>query len=143
MWSPDQEVTPTVDIPLFFERYGWKFETVGPLTYRTGFRGNHDAFPVLVRVTQHWVVFTINPLLRGDNGMGATTLLTLAQSNHVSNFVKFGLDPEGDVFLTVELPVDGFTYVQFSDALRAISHTADQFSVSLLQAQAIDRAQSN
>lgn len=122
-----------------FERYGWSYDALDESTLRTGFRGQHGSFTALVRVTTHWVVFTINPYLRPPaGGWGGASLTTLATSNHVMHLAKLGIDREDDVFLTVELPTENFGYEQFAEALTALTHAADGFIVPLLQARAID-----
>ena len=127
------------DIESYFERYGWTCERVDTHTFRTGFRGDNGSFAAMVRVTDHWVVFTINPYLRPpDGGWGLASLRTLALANQTINMAKLGIDEEGDVFLTVELPSEGFTYSHFSDAMTTVTHFADGFIVPLLQARAID-----
>ena len=143
MWSPDADGPKAIDIPLFFRRYGWAFKTDAPRTHRTGFRGQHDTFEVSVKETDHWVAFTIHPLLQHTDHLGAMTLLALAHANHVSSLVKFGIDSDDEIVLTIEFPLDGFTYAHFAEALDSISQTADAFSVALLQATAIDRLRSN
>lgn len=127
------------DIERYFERYGWSYEKLDEATFRTGFRGQHGTFAALVRLTEHWVIFTINPYLRPpEGGFGIATLRTLALGNHAINMAKLGIDPDGDVFLTVELPSEGFHYSHFADAMTAVTHFADGFIVPLLQAKAID-----
>lgn len=123
----------------YFERYGWSFERLDELTYRTGFRGQHGAFAALVRVTDHWVIFTINPYVEApEAGWGLASLRALALANQAINMAKIGLDQDGDVFMTVELPSEGFEYSHFSDAMTTVTHFADSFLVPLLQARAID-----
>ena len=64
----------------YFERYGWSVEQLDTITFRTGFRGRNATFTALVRLTEHWVVFTINPLVRPpENGWGASSLETLSR----------------------------------------------------------------
>lgn len=127
------------DIERYFELYGWSFERLEEGTFRTGFQANQGAFAALVRVTEHWVVFTINPFLSpSGGGFGPATLKALAHANHALHMAKIGIDEDGDAFLTVELPSEGFTYSHFADALTAMAHFADGFLVPLLQAQAID-----
>ncbi len=139
MTHPEVAGVPKDVLAGYFETYGWTFERVDERTSRTGFRGQNGSFSVLVRTSQHWVVFSINPLMSPpDCGWGRATLHTLAAANHHVNMVKLGIDSEDDIFLTVELPVEGFVYSHFADALSAISHTADQLFVPLLQARAID-----
>lgn len=127
------------EVARFFRRYGWSFERIEDDTFRTGFRGKSAAFVALVRVTPHWVVFTVNPLLRAPPaGFGAATLRALAAANQQANLAKLGLDDDGDAFINVEMPTEGFGFAQFSAALGALSHFADAFTVPLLQAQVID-----
>ena len=142
MTHPESAGVPDDVLRKYFDDYGWTFERLDEQTCRTGFRGQNGSFSVLVRTSQHWVIFSINPLMSPpETGWGHATLQTLAAANHHVNMVKFGIDGENDVFLTVELPVEGFGYSHFADALSAISHTADQLLVPLLQANAIDEQQ--
>jgi hypothetical protein len=127
------------EVARFFRRYGWRFEMLDDETFRTSFRGRVAAFVALVRVTEHWVVLTVNPFVRPPAaGFGAVALRLLASANHQENIVKIGLDDDDDVFVNVELPAEGLGYEEFSAALTALSHTADRLIVPLLQAMAID-----
>jgi hypothetical protein len=131
--------TSSAEIARFFRRYGWSFEKLEEDTFRTGFRGKNAAFVALVRVTAHWVVFTVNPLMRGpEAGFGAATLKALAVANQQANLAKLGIDDDGDAFINVELPAEGFAFSHFVAALGALAHFADSFVVPLLQAKAID-----
>jgi hypothetical protein len=131
--------TSAAELARFFRRYGWSFERFEDDTFRTGFRGKNAAFVALVRVTSHWVVFTVNPLLRApEGGFGPATLRTLAVANQQANLAKLGIDDDGDAFINVELPTEGFTFQHFVAALGALAHFADLFVVPLLQAKAID-----
>ncbi len=130
------------DLASFFKKYGWSFERLDDVTFRTGFRGKNAAFVALARVTEHWVVVTINPLVKAPvDGWGPTALFALAAANQHANLVKLGLDDDGDAFITVELPSEGFGYTHFQSAIGALSHFADQLVVPLLQAVAIDERQ--
>lgn len=130
------------DMARFFRRYGWSFERLDDATFRTGFRGKNAAFVALARITEHWVVFTVNPLVRApDKGWGRASLQALAFANQQANLVKLGLDDDGDAFITVELPTEGFSYAHFQSAIGALSHFSDQLIVPLLQARAVDDRQ--
>jgi hypothetical protein len=134
-----RETASPADVGRYFRRYGWTSERVDDHTFRASFRGKAAAFVALVRVTEHWVVFTVNPLLRAPPaGFGCATLRALALANHTSNLVKLGIDEDGDAFIIVELPSEGFSYAHFSSALGALSHAADALIVPLLQAKVID-----
>lgn len=127
------------DIERFFARYGWTCDVVDEDTVRTGFRGKTGTFTALVRVTEHWVVFTINPFMRPPSrGWGRASLTALAATNQAIHMAKVGLDKDDDAFLTVELPSESFHYELFAEALGALASAADSFLVPLLQARAID-----
>lgn len=136
---PRPQKTSAAEIARYFRRYGWSFERLEEDTFRTGFRGKNAAFVALVRVTPHWVVFTINPLLRApEGGFGKATLKALAVANQQANLAKLGIDDDGDAFINVELPSEGFGFSHFSAAVGSLAHFADTFVVPLLQAKAID-----
>lgn len=127
------------DIERYFERYGWTCDAIDEDTVRTGFRGKSGSFTALVRVTEHWVVFTINPFVRPpEGGWGRASLTALAAINQAVHMAKVGLDADDDAFLTVELPSESFQYPLFAEAMGALAATADSFLVPLLQARVID-----
>lgn len=132
------EVSRT-DIEGYFDRYGWSFDAIDDDTVRTGFRGKAGSFTALVRVTEHWVVFTINPYLHPPaGGWGRASLTALAATNQAIHMAKVGLDVDDDAFVTVELPSESFSYDLFEEALGALTNAADTFMIPLLQARAID-----
>jgi hypothetical protein len=137
--TAESAATSPAEIARFFRRYGWIFDQLDEDTFRTSFRGKNAAFVALVRVTENWVVFTINPFVKGpDAGFGPVALKLLAVANQQTSLVKLGLDDDGDAFINVELPTEGFDYSQFSAALTALSHAADGLLVSILQAVVVD-----
>jgi hypothetical protein len=127
------------EIARYFRRYGWRFDVLDDETFRTSFRGKNSAFVALVRVTEHWVVLAVNPLVAApDAGYGPVALRLLATANHHESVVKLGLDDDDDVFINVELPSEGFSYELFAAALTSLSNAADRLIVPLLQAIVID-----
>jgi hypothetical protein len=137
--EPPRPRTSAAEVARFFRRYGWSFERIEDDTFRTGFRGKNAAFVALVRVTSHWVVFTVNPLLRApEGGFGPATLRALAAANQQANLAKLGIDDDGDAFINVELPTESFAFSHFVAAVGSLAHFADTFVVPLLQAKAID-----
>ncbi len=136
---PRASKTSAAEIARYFRRYGWSFERIEEDTFRTGFAGKNASFVALVRVTAHWVVFTVNPLLRVPHGgFGKATLRALAVANQQANLAKLGIDEDGDAFINVELPADGFVFSHFAAALASLAHFADTLVVPLLQAKAVD-----
>jgi hypothetical protein len=137
--TAESAATSPAEIARFFRRYGWTFDQLDEDTFRTSFRGKNAAFVALVRVTENWVVFTINPFVKGpDAGFGPVALKLLAVANQQTSLVKLGLDDDGDAFINVELPTEGFDYTHFSAALTALSHAADGLLVPILQAVVVD-----
>ena len=124
----------------FFERYGWRFERRSSGLFRTGFQGDTGQYEIWVRVTEPWVYFTINPFVdrTEDREHGDEVLLLLLRLNHELNMAKFGLDKDGDVALSVEIPTEGFHYSHFADALTALSHYADAYRDRFEEALASD-----
>jgi hypothetical protein len=80
-------------------------------------------------VTEAWVYFAISPYVvrHEDQPHGEAVLDVILRANHELNLAKFALDEDGDVLLSVELPLEGFGYSQFADALTALSHYADSY----------------
>ncbi len=131
--------TSAAEVARFFRRYGWTFDRLDEDTFRTSFRGKNAAFVALVRVTEHWVVFTINPFVKApDSGFGPVALKLLACANQQASLVKLGLDDDGDAFINVELPAEGFAYPQFAAALTGLTHSADTLLLTILQAAVVD-----
>lgn len=126
-------------IETYFEEFGWAFEKVEAGVFRTGFRGEHGNYTMVVQINPHWMLVGINPFQPQPSvGWGRTAVRLLASANHTMNLTKAGIDEDGDVFLNVELPTDGLSFAQFSDAIGALSHFADDLTVPLLQAARVD-----
>lgn len=126
----------TPQINGYFETYGWDFRQEGEGLFRTGFVGDVGHFDVWLRVTEDWVFFSIQPYVPLCNGQphGTEVLQLLLHANHELSLAKFALDEDGDLVLAVELPVKGFRYSHFSDALTALSHYADLFHARFVEA---------
>jgi Putative bacterial sensory transduction regulator len=117
------------DLTEFFESYGWQFERREGGLFRTGFVGESGPYEIWLKVTDTWVYFAINPYVARPAGRhhGSVTLMALLRANHELNLAKFAIDEDGDLSLSVELPLDGFCYEHFSDALTALAIYADDW----------------
>ena len=124
------------DIPGFFDEYGWRYERREPGIFRTGFAGDTGAWDIWVRATSTLVLFVISPLVPRppERPPGPGLLRALLKANHELNMAKLAIDDDDDIALAVELPAEGFTYAQFSDALTALAHYADEYKVRLDEA---------
>jgi hypothetical protein len=130
------------DIPGFFDQYGWRYERREPGIFRTGFAGDAGAWDIWVRATSSLVLFVISPLVPrpADVPPGPALLRALLKANHELNLAKLAIDDDDDISLAVELPADGFGYDQFSDALTALAHYADEYKDRLEEAVRDDGA---
>jgi hypothetical protein len=126
------DVTPA-QIEEFFERYGWAYSRESETTWITGVRTRVSAFRIMVRLTEHWVFFIINPLVvaptRARDRM--RVYYHALRYNLDMNFAKLGVDSDGDVFMAVELPTENFQYSHFMDALDGLSHHATSIYTEL------------
>lgn len=123
----------------YFTQYGWKFNH-GDETgvWQTGFRGDVASFSIIVRITEWWIYFLVNPFVVGpknpDNKMRFYT--HLLRLNQDVNVAKFYLDRDNDIVLTVELPCDNaqtFQYGEFEDALNLMCHYCDEYYLEILK----------
>lgn len=135
------------DLGAFFETYGWQYERKEPTVFRTGFVGETGHYDIWLKVTDAWVYFAINPYVskpkRGaaTHEHGTMTLVAMLRANHELNLAKFAVDDEGDLCLSVELPIEGFCYEHFADALTALAHYADDWRARIDAAMSEDEAE--
>lgn len=130
-------------IPAYFDSYGWNYVRQEASVYRTAFTGETGRYDIWLKVTDHWVYFSINPYVPKPEGQqhGEGTLQLVLRANHEVNLAKFAVDDDGDVLLSVELPAEGFCYTHFCDALTALAHYADGYRDKVDAAIAADRAE--
>ena len=116
------------ELPGYFDVYGWRYERRDSRVFRTGFVGENGAWDIWVTSSDVLVIFSISPYVDRPEGVapGAPLLRTLLRANHELNLAKLGIDEDLDVCLSVEMPAEGFGYSQFSDALTALAHYADE-----------------
>lgn len=117
----------------FFNRYGWTYSRESSDTWVTGVRTEVSAFRIMVRLTEHWVFFIINPLVVAPmrNADRLRVYYAALRYNLDMNFAKLGLDSDGDVFIAIEIPTENFVYSHFVDALDGLSHHASVIYVEL------------
>jgi hypothetical protein len=119
----------------FFATYGWRYDFDEPtVTWHTGFRGDNANFNIFVHLTGNWLYFTICPLVNapGDPECERKLHQHLLRLNNSINMAKFGIDNDGDVVLTVELPTENLDYSEFADGLNAISYYSDAHYLEIL-----------
>lgn len=125
-------VTPQ-EIEEYFVRYGWTYSAESETTWITGVRTRVSAFRIMVRLTEHWVFFIINPLVvappLSENRL--RLYYHALRYNLDMNFAKLGVDSDGDIFMAIEIPTENFVYSHFVDALDGISHHASMVYAEL------------
>jgi hypothetical protein len=133
------EETAQDKLASYFEKADWGFEQLDSETFRAGFVGENGTHIILVRVTEFWIVFSINPFIRNRGAAwGSATLRMLAALNHKTPLAKLSIDEDNDVSLTVDFPVDGFSESSFRQAVLTLGRCADQLLIPLLQVCSID-----
>jgi hypothetical protein len=119
----------TIDqIHKFFETYGWRCDyDEETRTWHTGFRGRVCNFPIFVQLTENWLYLILTPFVNAPVNPLCEPKLhrLLLELNHGINMAKFGIDADGDVVLSVELPTENIGYSQFADGLNALGYYAD------------------
>ena len=114
-------------IDAFFTRYGWAYEHAGDAegVWYTGFQEGKAEYSIFVQLTDDWVIFMVYPFtVRPEGAARARVAERLATLNYELTLVKAGLDDDGDTFLAVELPSEGFAYSHFRDAIDKLSEYA-------------------
>ena len=122
-----------------FEDNAWPYQIIDAYALKTNLGGEHTTFAAMLSVTEHWVVTSVNPFVRKpERGFGPAALHLMCTANHLMNLVKVGRDPDGDAFLAVELPAEGFCSAHLFDSLASLTHYADELHIPLLQSTRID-----
>jgi hypothetical protein len=126
------DVTPDL-LDDYFARYGWTYSRESENTWITGVRTRISAFRIMVRLTDHWVFFIINPLVVSPTFPDGRLRLYYhaLRYNLDMNFAKLGIDRDGDLFMAIEVPTESFAYSHFVDALDGISHHATMIYAEL------------
>lgn len=128
------------EIPGYFDQVGWQYDRQRHDQFRTGFTSDKGSWDMLVRVTDLMVSFTVPRYVERTSKVPPGPILNLAllRANHELNLAKLGVDSDGDICLTVEIPADEFSVSQFKDAIMALVHYADDFKDRLEAAVAND-----
>ena len=126
-------VEPT-QIDEFFDEYGWSFEKEeDTLIWRTGWRGDVSTFNLTVKMTEHWLLFVVNPFVSNlKESCRDRVTHRLARLNFEMTMAKAFLDEDNDIGMAIELPRENFTLSHFQDALGALTHYADKYYLEVM-----------
>lgn len=108
------------------QKDGWVVDRLGETSARTLFRCGDTTLPVFVWTEEAFAVFAIVPFVRIEREVEAcedlfTLLLTL---NRKINLARFGVDPDGDVALSVEWRREHLDPSEVRDALDVLAFYA-------------------
>ena len=99
---------------------GWEAKPHGVRTWRSVRKMPAGEVTVFVRLTDHWLIGSIVPFLqtRGQNSFELCRWL-LRQNRDMPQ-LKFGIDDDGDIVLTVELPTESLDFGELEGALEGL-----------------------
>ncbi len=111
------------------EALGWPMEAHGERTWRSSHATEEGDLDVFLRLDDNWLVASIVPFLstRGNNSFELSRWLLRMNRDMVQS--KFAYDEDGDVVLTVDLPVESLDEAEIRSALTglvdyAVAHRA-------------------
>lgn len=114
--------------------YGWRFESLGEETWRTGFSGEHRYFPLDIKLTPTCVSFEVKPLVDGhvEPRVSPELAKCLLEFNSRMQVVKLGLTEDGEVTLSCQVLAAGFDYDTLTRILGILGYYADTVAPEIL-----------
>ncbi len=133
MRAPSREDTGKVEAHL--GALGWPFIALQPGTWRSSLKGRSGVFPLVIQVEDGWCKLMVLPIVRlpGDLDKAEKLYLRLLRLNGEILLARFSLDEDGDVILSVELPVVDLDPSEIKDALDVLSVYAEKYQSELRQ----------
>jgi Putative bacterial sensory transduction regulator len=117
------------------QKLGWPVISLSPGTWRSSFRSNTGVFPLVIQVDDGWCKLLVLPIVRlpGDVEKAEKLYLRLLKLNGELLLARFSLDEDGDVILSVELPLSDLDASEIKDSLDVLSVYAERFQGELRQ----------
>lgn len=119
---------------------GWKAEPHGERTWRCVHDTKEGDLNVFVRLTDNWVIASIVPFLQTRGGNSFELCRWLLRQNRDMFQSKFGIDDDGDVVLTVEVPTESLDYGELRSAFESLLHHGSKLRAVLRAASEAARA---
>jgi hypothetical protein len=110
--------------------FGWTHEHVDETTLRI-FREPQQEAPFFLRLTQHWVLLKIAPVLEPTSSRPPDLARRLLAVNRDIRLAKFAYDEDGDVALAAELPTESLNQSELRDAIERMRRYADHYRAYL------------
>ena len=129
----EERVTPKI-IEEYLRRQKESFERIDPYTWISIYRGETNSFRVLTHLAKEWILLTIYPYVSPPKHKENRLALyaQLLELNHEMNMVKFCIDEQGEVLLSVEFPTENLDDSEFRDAFQILSYYADKYYLDIL-----------
>jgi hypothetical protein len=114
---------------------GWPVIALTPGTWRSSFRGKAGVFPLVIQVDDGWCRLMVLPIVRlpSDPDKAEKLYFKLLKLNGELLLARFSLDEDGDVILSVELPVSDLDPSEIRDALDVLSVYSERHQGELRQ----------
>jgi len=99
---------------------GWNAEPHGEHTWRCVHATPEGDLNIFVRLTENWVIGSIVPFLQTRGGNSFELCRWLLRQNRDMFQAKFGIDDDGDVVLTVEVPTESLDFSELRSAFESL-----------------------
>jgi hypothetical protein len=99
---------------------GWKAQPHGERTWRCAHDTPEGDLQVFVRLTDNWVIASVVPFLQTRGGNSFELCRWLLRQNRDMFQAKFGIDDDGDVVLTVEVPTESLDFSELRAAFESL-----------------------
>ena len=99
---------------------GWKAEPHGDRTWRYAHDTPEGDLHVFVRLTDNWVIASVVPFLQTRGANSFELCRWLLRQNRDMFQAKFGIDDDGDVVLTVEVPTESLDFSELRAAFESL-----------------------
>lgn len=116
------------------EQDGWAIDRLGDTSGRALLRCGNATLPFFVWVEESFAVFAIVPFVRIEREVEACGALfdLLLRLNQRINLARFGVDPDGDVALSVEWRRENLDPSEVRDAVDVLAFYARQHLAEVL-----------
>jgi len=109
---------------------GWSHEAVDATTIQI-FREPGQPPNFFLRLTDHWILLAIIPVLDPDAHVPRDLSRRLLAVNRDMRIAKFGYDEDGDVSLSAELPTESLQASELRDAIERIARYVEHYRAYL------------
>ncbi|SMF33950.1 YbjN domain-containing protein [Pseudobacteriovorax antillogorgiicola] len=118
----------------FLVRYGWDYVKKSEQKLITGWQGEHRSYPLLIEISDTWVSFKIQPLLKLNIDWDTWPEIAshMLEMNDATSMAKLSVDSDGQIVLGLDIFSNGLSYESFSDVIGVIGYYAESIYDDLL-----------